>query len=246
MTVNFFWPETLRPNLTFLINYALPRLNDGDVRYWLNDGSLLGCYRDHDIILGDNDADILVVKDDFDRACALLEADPPLGVTLQRRVSPENGDLRRKTARLLFNRARLDIVGARDHDGRVQYSDSGKAFDFARDTIFPVQRVPFLQTQAATPADTPSVLRAVYGDDYMTPRPGFKGPHLSRYPLWWIPPTLLRHALPMLRTYPRCSIAGIVAMTMLLVRQLRHYLGPFLMYFSALCRPTTRRVMLST
>ena len=103
MTVKLFWPETTRPDVAFLINYALPRLNDGGVRYWLNDGSLLGCYRDHDVILGDDDADVLIVKDDFDRACALLETDPPLGVTLQRRVSPENGDLRRKTARLLFN-----------------------------------------------------------------------------------------------------------------------------------------------
>ena len=32
MTVKLFWPETTRPDVAFLINYALPRLNDGGVR----------------------------------------------------------------------------------------------------------------------------------------------------------------------------------------------------------------------
>ena len=187
-----FWPERYRDDIRAVLNHALPILNRNNIRYWLTDGTLLGCHREGDVILGDSDADIMVLHDDYHRACSLfMTDDSPPWVTLEQTVNPANGG---DTAYITLGRGRVDVFCARVTGDRVQYMDGGRSFDFARDTVFPLRTVPFLQTQTFIPADTPTVLQAIYGDDYMTPRIGFKGPHV-RYMLGNIPPRTVHRFL---------------------------------------------------
>ena len=56
----FYERRTIRNLLIKLIN----EFEKENVKYWVDFGSLLGMMREKDIILGDNDGDVCILKDD--------------------------------------------------------------------------------------------------------------------------------------------------------------------------------------
>jgi hypothetical protein len=56
----FYERRTIRNLLVKLIN----EFEKEDVKYWVDFGSLLGMMREKDVILGDNDGDVCILKDD--------------------------------------------------------------------------------------------------------------------------------------------------------------------------------------
>ena len=63
----FYKRKVIRELFIKTVNF----LNENDITYWVDFGTLLGIHRDKDIILGDNDADICVP---YDQEKKLLEA----------------------------------------------------------------------------------------------------------------------------------------------------------------------------
>ena len=50
-----------------LLIKTVPILNNNNIEYWIDFGTLLGLHRDKDIIIGDTDCDICIWKKDEDK-----------------------------------------------------------------------------------------------------------------------------------------------------------------------------------
>lgn len=153
-----------------------------DIRYWWHYGTLLGAYREKDIIAHDYDADMIVIEEDFQ---ALLQAlRTHLDQDHYRVVSCKTG------ARVVCGcNAMTDIFVARvvtdKADGKKYLvSNAALAFPwetpfriamyetFPYDDIFPLKRSPVcaIQGQEIPVAGKPErALEFLYGPNYMTP-----------------------------------------------------------------------------
>ncbi|KAF8056131.1 hypothetical protein HT031_006482 [Scenedesmus sp. PABB004] len=66
-----------RRNLRHLVRQVAPVLDRLGVQYWADFGTLLGMYREGDVILHDNDADLVLLNPDWDALLAALRAALP-------------------------------------------------------------------------------------------------------------------------------------------------------------------------
>src|SRR5262245_58467624 len=146
-------------------------LNEHGVDYWCDFGTLLGCYRENDIILRDYDVDLCMMVDQRQKVSALGDAFRSRGYTFR-----DANDTTYRVIRIFDNRSRYYV-------DLYHYTPDG---EWARSPYRSEEDVParlvanrttgtFVGGPVRVPADIPSLLLYRYGPDYMTPRRGDRG-----------------------------------------------------------------------
>lgn len=175
--------------------------NENGIPYTLAFGSILGAVREHGFIKHDFDIDVFVWSDDFSDIIKTVLVNN--GFALDHRFLVEDGKLCREETYSKYGIA-IDIfylynsedglVYTCDYfpwDGYVTWENSmdklGKIL--ARRIEIPVSKtriqVDFEGIKAYIPENYDEFLKFRYGEDYMTPKPGWtngKNPHIFEWP----------------------------------------------------------------
>ena len=168
------WVYRQRRTLRRMAQDVIQALNETDITYWVDFGTLLGIHREGDIILLDNDADICipsVTKEQWRRFGARITS---MGYELQSHILPAISRVFEPWG--LFTDV-YDV--ALSEDGTVYYGPTGPNSDVPAHLIGVPITIPWTAAGRTSlvrvPQDIEGVLRWRYGDDYMTPRPFYKG-----------------------------------------------------------------------
>ncbi len=70
--VAFLVRKYMQKNLRHILRQVTSSLNDNNIEYWVDFGTLLGLHRDGDIIMGDNDCDICIWEKDREKVKPVL------------------------------------------------------------------------------------------------------------------------------------------------------------------------------
>lgn len=162
-------------------------LNEGDVNYWLDYGTLLGCYREGDFIKHDNDLDIGALITDAPKIKDLLTSN---GFELVLKFRSTDGGMEECYR---YNHTCVDVFYYReDHTTQTLYCTSYivRRHLFAslrKELSCWVQKVSFPLMELKTtrfkgidvniPEYTESYLKAHYGEHFMTPDPSYDSAH---------------------------------------------------------------------
>lgn len=151
---------------------------------WLDYGTLLGAYREHDFIKHDNDIDLAMFGADFDLAFQRALYDRGFNIlrqfTLVDAQQPEKRQLTEIT--LKYKQVQIDIFLKFQADGTTfgylwgkgeAQCNKWKAF---RDVFSysGFKESDFLGVKVLVPENTEDFLRCKYGDDFMQPQPGWQ------------------------------------------------------------------------
>ena len=170
-----------------LLSVMVSVLNEGNVNYWLDYGTLLGCYREGDFIKHDNDLDIGALMTDAPKIRELLTNN---GFMLVHKFQSTDGGMEECYR---YNHTCVDVFYYReDQASQTLYCTSY----IVRRHLFPslrkelscwVKKVAFplmgLKTtqfkglDVKIPEDTEAYLKAVYGEHFMTPDPSYDSAH---------------------------------------------------------------------
>ena len=150
-------------------------LNAEEIPYWADFGTLLGLYRNGDIILYDNDVDVClpaVTDEALERLGTRLRA-AGFGFYIRRYDS---------ISRVYSGSYFTDLYHVFfSEDESIVHGATGGNSDIPGDLIgdFRMHTLPFRHggrtVLVHVPANVPGVLEWRYGSDYMVPRPGYKG-----------------------------------------------------------------------
>jgi hypothetical protein len=169
--------------------YALMRrfdafMTDHEHRYFLDSGSLLGAYRDKQIIHHDDDLDVAMLAADFDAMCDweddefCLEKNPQCGTySYQNMVSAVFVNKRNGRYVDIFCLRQLNLAHGDTrhytpflHDGKDSRPDSEKRRMYCRDDeMFPLIQLPLGDAMYPCPRETDRILRRLYGSDLSPP-----------------------------------------------------------------------------
>lgn len=176
-----------------------PVLQRLGVTHWIDFGTLLGLYRDGDIIPHDNDADVVVVDVDWDKLYKDLKAALPqyhVDFFLRNKDGHEVRWVRvHHKCRLFW----VDLFGAVPAEGEGSSSakgsggggggakgddadtmihvDNGRGnlHDVRKKWVYPIGQLEWRGVKVNIPHDTEEVLKHRYGEDWATPRYMDKG-----------------------------------------------------------------------
>jgi hypothetical protein len=142
------------------------------IDYWCDFGTLLGFYRDHDIINGDKDADLSILDTERPRILALAEVLRANGYDLT-----DRGGRARKVIRIYDRKTRyyLDVYPYVADGMMLRSVLASPQEDIPAELVARRVPAPFLGTTIRIPEDVPAVLRHRYGPAFNTPRRGDKG-----------------------------------------------------------------------
>lgn len=146
-------------------------LNQNEIVFWLNYGSLLGWHRSKSIIPWDEDVDLCILGDDYERALELLK---PLGISPNFyndpgccALVPEGPDANFTSHHWQYG---IDFVKYRIVDN-VCVSNGTKTMDdfpciyhYKESDVFPLREVVFCGDIAYVPNETQKILIEQYGD----------------------------------------------------------------------------------
>jgi len=142
------------------------------IDYWCDFGTLLGFYRDGDIIPSDKDADLSIMASEKTRIMALADTFRTHGYELT-----DRGGRAQKLIRIIDERTRYYVdIYPYIADGTVLRSVWASPQEDIPAALV-AERVPasFHGAPILVPADVPAVLHHRYGPTYATPRRGDKG-----------------------------------------------------------------------
>ena len=147
-------------------------LNRYNVDYWADFGTLLGIVREQDIIFGDNDVDVVLVQS------SLLEQQMKyvmndLNLMGYKSKNEETWDAYRTyTTFGLF----ADLyINKKDDDMKVYLGSTGDTSNISYSLIGTPIYIKWNSIDVKVPENVHDVLIFRYGEDYMTPKNGFKG-----------------------------------------------------------------------
>jgi hypothetical protein len=142
------------------------------IDYWCDFGTLLGLYRERDIIRGDKDADLAILESELPRVLALGDAFRARGYLLT-----DRGGRARNVVRVYDPRTgyHVDIYPYRADGDLLRSLVASPQEDIPAGLV--ERRVPtsFLGVTVQVPDDIERVLRHRYGPAFATPRRGDKG-----------------------------------------------------------------------
>lgn len=161
----------LQRTLTRMLIDIVTTFNDHGVYYWVDFGTLLGLYREGGVILGDNDVDICVIDN---KQTHTLMTGPvttrlrDLGYT----VTKETWSAYRVWMHGVF----ADIYLTHYEQGTIKGA-TGPNSDISSTLVGVPKKMHWKQggIQVNVPENIEKVLIWRYGEDFMTPSPGFKG-----------------------------------------------------------------------
>ena len=161
-------------------------LDEAQITFWLEFGTLLGYYREHDFISHDCDLDTGAFLEDQPKIQAVLEQ---AGFELVRYYNVKDDGGREECYKHRDMSTTIDIFYFRV-EGDVMYCNifaplKNMTFRWNLNRLMPfrtmrvnfplsdMQQVEFKGVRVRIPMNTDVHLRAQYGDDYMTPNPNF-------------------------------------------------------------------------
>ena len=142
------------------------------IDYWCDFGTLLGLYRERDIILGDKDADLGIFEWERTRLMALAGALAARGYELT-----DRGGRARNVIRIYDSRTRfyVDVYPYRSDGDRLRSVTASPQEDIPAALVARRVTASFLGATVRVPEDIEGVLRHRYGPAFRTPRRGDKG-----------------------------------------------------------------------
>jgi hypothetical protein len=142
------------------------------VDYWCDFGTLLGYYREGDIIRGDKDVDLSALVTEKPKIMGLAGTLRALGYDLT-----DRGGGARKLLRIHDRRTRyyIDVYPYVVEGDLLRSTITSPTEDVPARLVRPRRDVPFLGATVRVPEDVPALLAYRYGPNYMRPRRGDKG-----------------------------------------------------------------------
>jgi hypothetical protein len=158
-----------RQHLTHLLRKTCECFNQENIEYWVDFGSLLGIHRENGVILGDGDADICIInlsKKKFKRAAHALRA--------------HNLSFRKV---FFVNMYRVSTHGCTCYldcyvnvaSGDTYIGATGKTSNIPMRFVGKPRLIDWGATKVRVPENVEATLTWRYGDDFMQPKPNFKG-----------------------------------------------------------------------
>jgi hypothetical protein len=143
-----------------------------DIDYWCDFGTLLGFYRERDIIAGDKDADLSILAAEKPRILALAPVLRARGYELT-----DRGGRARKLIRIYEVKTRyyLDVYTYVADGSILRSTFASPHEDIPARLVARRVRATFLGATIRVPEDVAAVLRHRYGPGFNTPRRGDKG-----------------------------------------------------------------------
>ena len=143
-----------------------------DVEYWCDFGTLLGFYRENDIIRHDKDADLGVLASEAPRIKALAPVFLEHGYWLT-----DQGGRAKRLLRIHDQRTwyYVDIYTYVPDGDTLRSVFLSPQHDLPASFVVSRVRAPFLGTTVHVPADVPGLVRHRYGSRFNVPRRGDKG-----------------------------------------------------------------------
>lgn len=160
----------LHPELHDILSKVIGKLNEHDVKYWVDYGSLLGIIRDGDVIKHDNDTDICVSPDNPELEKKLFQIVSELGSPYYLEYNPYNIHIYRIRKRLpkpleFIIQPYTDIYSTKlannmyeDATGKIPVEFVGKR-----------QKITWNGLQVSVPEKIHESLVWRYGENYRTP-----------------------------------------------------------------------------
>jgi hypothetical protein len=130
---------------------VIENFNKNNVEYWVDFGSLLGFVREQDIIVGDGDGDLVVLKRDENFKKAVDE----LGLVEQTWGCH----------RLFLSFLHLDIYHAEVVNNMIRIPDGGEV---PYDLIFPLKKAMIGNLEYSSPGQPEKLLETRYGKNWRT------------------------------------------------------------------------------
>ena len=158
-----------------LLRYLLKRtcevLNKYGIVYWVDFGTLLGLTRNNDIIWGDNDVDICIIQSIPHHALEMIEHD-----LYKYNLIIKKMDWSAYRIYFRFFKMNTFVDVYLNKDGGCDYiGATGENSNIAKSLIGNPKPITWNDTIIMTPEHIHDVLTWRYGEDYMIPKPGFKG-----------------------------------------------------------------------
>lgn len=158
-------------NLLFEVSNAL---NELEVKYWLDFGSLLGIFRDGDIIPHDNDIDFAVLNPDWETILPELKKrlEPKYSVKVV--IPKDNPDS--KWLRVYCPLGMADLFGAYHDDSDGKFQDivkvdcgHGDHMHILKDLVLPTGTMGWKHHELSVPANIEGTLEHRYGKNWRVP-----------------------------------------------------------------------------
>lgn len=168
-----------------LLIKSLSALNKCNIDYFITYGTLLGYYRDNDVIWGDNDGDIVVPVNESEKILSIdwscyglqlktLDECKKSIIDYKKQFEPS----KKRTMFRLFDKDcsvtildyYIDLYIMDVEDGKCNIRTEGDyCYKLNIEDIYPTNTVSFLNTPCKVPKNIPKILGEFYGD-YMTPK----------------------------------------------------------------------------
>ena len=173
-----------------ILNNWIRVAKEHDIRYFLTAGSLLGAWRDEEVIPYDADMDIRVHIDDFDKLFPLRQKkfvwesnddydfhiyftrDWRLPYNLRRRFSCKGKRVYEyegqcsftdPTARMIYRNWHLDLYAFTTYQDTVKFMPHDAAFEYRKEDILPVTRCMFMGIETRCPQKPTAIFKNLYG-----------------------------------------------------------------------------------
>jgi len=161
--------KILREMLINIVNI----FNKHNIYYWVDFGTLLGIYREKDIILGDNDIDICIL--DTDKTHEIIKTKITFDLNKYNYIIKKlDWDAYRIYYYIGSGQFFADIYINKIKDKTI-IGATGKNSNISKDKIGKVRKIKWNNLYVSVPENINETLKWRYGDDYMTPKYKFKG-----------------------------------------------------------------------
>ncbi len=158
-------------HLKEILIYIDRLFKEHSIIYWIDFGTLLGMYREKNIITHDYDADCSTNIIYSDKIASLSQQVSNDGYVLD----SSNGNVVHRIFYSDMNKLHVDIFMFKQRK-KVMECQYKPAFDFLNKHIDPLGEIECWGHVFAAPNDVPGFLEMRYGEDYMTPRVNYYGP----------------------------------------------------------------------
>lgn len=135
--------------------------SENNIKYWADSGTLLGAVREGGMIPHDDDIDVCILEEDYEKLSMILKDHPIYKL-------PKNGYIDRFTRRDIEN-IYIDVFVCNKKDGVIRYSDPEnikrwpKMF-YKEEELFPLKRVKFNDLEIPIPDNPVPYLERSYGN----------------------------------------------------------------------------------